>query len=157
MCVYLACGRASLVKTKFKDNGHGGQLFRKAMLAQYNDKQGKPVGIELHIGKRPIIAVGNSSGDLQMFQYTNVGVDKSLIVLINHDDCQREYQYNDTEGTHIKPKRLRKPEELVYDNESLVEANKHDNWKVVSMKNDFKTIFESNPQRPTPICKSNHI
>lgn len=129
----------SAAKTKFVDDGSGGSLIRQAMLAQYNDQQGKPVGIELHIGKRPIIAVGNSGGDLEMFQYTNVGVDESLIVLINHDDCDREYQYNDTEDL---------------DNESLVEANKpeHSNWMVVSMKNDFKTIFESNPSRTSSAC-----
>ncbi|WYL92709.1 MAG: HAD family hydrolase [Gloeotrichia echinulata IR180] len=141
----------SAIKTKF-DREIGGNLIRQPMLAQYNDKQGKPVGIERHIGKRPIIAVGNSSGDLQMFKYTDVGAEKSLIVLINHDDCKREYKYNDTEGKHMERGRLGKPEELVYDNESLVEANKHDNWKVVSMKNDFNTIFESDPQRPIPTC-----
>ncbi|MDJ0618466.1 MAG: HAD family hydrolase [Calothrix sp. MO_192.B10] len=131
----------SAVKTKYDETeGPGGNLVRQPMLAQYNDQQGKPVGIERHIGKRPIIAVGNSGGDLEMFKYTNVGEDTSLIVLINHDDCDREYKYNDIPGGANG------------ENESLDEAEGRDNWIVVSMKDDFQTIFESNPQRPTPNC-----
>ncbi len=131
----------SAAKTKYVETeGLGGNLVRQAMLAQYNDQQGKPVGIERHIGKRPIIAVGNSGGDLEMFKYTNVGEDTSLIVLINHDDCDREYKYNDIPGGANG------------ENESLDEAEQHENWIVVSMKDDFQTIFESNPQRPAPNC-----
>lgn len=79
-----------------------------------------------------------------MFQYTDVGVDKSLIVLINHDDCLREYEYNnipnETEDGEAK-------------NISLDEAQKRDNWKVISMKNDFKTIFpETLPTRDNLTC-----
>lgn len=119
----------SSVKTKFVDDGSGGALVRQAMLAQYNDQQGKPVGIQRQIGKRPIMAVGNSSGDLEMFQYTDDGMgadSNSLIVLINHDDCDREYRYNYNQN-----------------NESLDAANEsgHENWIVASMKDDFKTIF----------------
>ncbi|MDJ0799168.1 MAG: HAD family hydrolase [Calothrix sp. MO_167.B12] len=133
----------SAVKTKYDETeGPGGNLVRQAMLAQYNDQQGKPVGIERHIGKRPILAVGNSGGDLEMFKYTNADEDKSLIVLINHDDCQREYKYNDIPGGANG------------ENESLDEAQGRDNWIVVSMKDDFQTIFASDPQRPDPSCPS---
>ena len=135
----------SAIKTKF-DQEFSGKVIRQAMLGQYNDKFGKPVGIERHIGKRPIIAVGNSSGDFQMFQYTDVDVDKSLIVLINHDDCAEEYEYNnipyETENGESK-------------NISLDEAQNRDNWKVISMKNDFNTIFSSElPPRKNLVCKS---
>ena len=132
----------SAIKTQF-DQEFGGQVIRQAFLGQYNDKFGKPIGIERHIGKRPIMAVGNSSGDFQMFQYTDVGVDKSLIVLINHDDCLREYEYNNIpyETEDEEPKNI-----------SLDEAQKRENWKVISMKDDFKTIFESNPSRTPPMC-----
>ena len=75
-----------------------------------------------------------------MFQYTDTSPDKSLIVLINHDDCQREYKYNDD------------PEADDYENESLDAALDRDNWIVVSMKEDFETIFESNLLRKPPIC-----
>ena len=136
----------SAIKTKFEEeDGSRAYLVRTPILGQYNDKQGKPVGIERHIGKRPIIAVGNSSGDLEMFLYTDNGtVDDtdSLIVLINHDDCQREYQYNDGSGTANDGENL-----------SLDEANTHDNWIVVSMKDDFSDIFyDPQPSRPAPSC-----
>lgn len=136
----------SAIKTKF-DLQFGGKVIRQAFLGQYNDKFGKPVGIERHIGKRPIIAVGNSSGDFEMFQYTDVGVDKSLIVLINHDDCNREYEYNNIPGeTNSNGEPL---------NKSLDEAQNRENWKVLSMKNDFNTIFESNlPPRNNLSCQA---
>ncbi|MDB9436380.1 HAD family hydrolase [Dolichospermum lemmermannii CS-548] len=119
------------------DQQDGGVLVRKPILCQYNDAMGKPSGIELHVGKRPIIAVGNSSGDYQMFQYTSADKDKSLIVLINHDDEEREYCYNNVPYAGDS-------EPL---NQSLDHAQDHENWLVVSMKDDFKTIFEKNPPR----------
>ena len=135
----------SAIKTKF-DEEFSGNVIRQAFLGQYNDKQGKPVGIERHIGKRPIIAVGNSGGDYQMFQYTDVGVDKSLIVLINHDDCDREYEYNNIPGD----KNGEEPKNI-----SLDEAQNRDNWKVVSMREDFNTIFSSElPPRENLACES---
>ncbi|MEL7035061.1 MAG: HAD family hydrolase [Cyanobacteria bacterium J06592_8] len=141
----------SAITTRYDESnttdGPGGSLVRQLGLAHYDDQEGKPVGIELFIGKRPLIAVGNSGGDFEMFKYTDAGVDNSLIVLINHDDCEREYKYNDVVGsTHIEN------DEEVPDNESLDEAQNRDNWIVVSMQNDFNTIFESEPQRTTPMC-----
>ncbi|MGD1805899.1 HAD family hydrolase [Dapis sp. BLCC M126] len=144
------------VQTEF-DQHFGGDVERKRnflvgilypkTLAQYNDQEGKPVGIQNHIGKRPIIAVGNSSGDFEMFQYTDVGADESLIVLINHDDCDREYEYNDVPGsTHLEDG------EQVADNESLDEAQDRDNWIVVSMKDDFNTIFDGETSENAPGC-----
>lgn len=138
----------SSVKTEYDETeGTGGNLVRQAMLAHWNDGAGKPVGIENHIGKRPIIAVGNSGGDFEMFQYTDTGVNNSLIVLINHDDCEDEYEYNnvpfvtDQSGDPL--------------NESLDYAQSHqDNWIVVSMEQDFNTIFASNPSRPNSSCSN---
>ncbi|MFN8951201.1 MAG: hypothetical protein ACK5WC_08680, partial [Aphanizomenon sp.] len=117
----------------------GGVLVRKPILGQYNDTIGKPSGIELHVGKRPIIAVGNSSGDYRMFQYTSADKDKSLILLINHDDEEREYCYNNV------PYAIDDDNEPL--NQSLDHAQDHENWLVVSMKDDFKAIFENNPPR----------
>ncbi|AOW99730.1 hypothetical protein BJP34_09920 [Moorena producens PAL-8-15-08-1] len=115
-------------------------------LAHYNDQEGKPVGIQNHIGKRPIIAVGNSSGDFEMFQYTDTGVGNSLIVLINHDDCEEEYEYNnvpyETKVNHDG--------DVVARNESLDAAQTRDNWIVVSMKEDFDHIFSQPFYRSRP-------
>jgi len=130
-----------------KTDGPGGSLVLQQELFHNNNLEGKPVGIELFIGKRPLIAVGNSSGDLEMFKYADSGVDKSLIILIKHDDCNREYKYDDVVGSKHSEDGV-----LVPDNKSLEEAEKHKNWIVVSMKNDFDTIFESNPSRTPPTC-----
>lgn len=89
-----------------------------------NDKAGKPVGIERYIGRRPIIAVGNSDGDLQMLQYTDGGPEPALMILVHHDDAEREYSY--TKGT-LK---------------ALDEAKRR-NWTVAYIKTDFKTVFPS--------------
>lgn len=163
----------SAIKTFYDEfnitDGPGGSLVRQLGLAHYDDQEGKPVGIELFIGKRPLIAVGNSSGDFEMFKYTDAGVDQSLIVLINHDDCVREYKYNDDpESQHIECEKGEIPAlpdyeydleckegevpTLVFDNESLHEAQNRDNWIVVSMKDDFNTIFDPIPSRTPPMC-----
>lgn len=143
------------VITKF--NPYSGNVVRTRGLlspAQYNDQEGKPVGIENHIGKRPIIAVGNSGGDFEMLQYTDANPDKSLIVLINHDDCEREYKYNDVPGsTHLEDDPSNPGEQIeVPDNESLDEAKNNENWIVVSMKEDFQTIFYSDLEREKNDC-----
>ena len=126
--------------------------------AQYNDQEGKPVGIQNHIGKRPIIAVGNSGGDFEMFQYTDTEDGNALIVLINHDDCQREYKYNDEPDSICQARDPDHPFGDLIDvpcNESLKYAEDHpgENWIVVSMQRDFGTIFEPEPERtPAPVC-----
>lgn len=92
------------------------------------------------------MAVGNSTGDLQMFDYTDQGAGNSLIVLINHDDGDREFQYNDTEAWHpVEDPATGDTGQLEPDNASLIKANKPENphWRVVSMKEDFTTIFIS--------------
>ncbi len=88
-----------------------------------NDREGKPVYIEREIGKKPILAVGNSDGDIQMMEYTTINNNlPSLAILVHHDDSDREYSY--TEGTE----------------KALQLAEKYD-WQIVSMKKDFKQIY----------------
>ena len=93
-----------------------------------DDKEGKPVGIYRHIGRRPILAVGNSDGDFQMLEWTTAGKGPRLGVLIHHDDAEREWAYD--RDSHIG--RLAR---------GLDEAEAR-GWIVVSMKSDFKIIFE---------------
>ncbi|MEO0836044.1 MAG: HAD family hydrolase [Cyanobacteria bacterium J06642_3] len=129
--------RTKVAETNAKDQADKG-------LGQYNDKEGKPVGIQRQIGKRPILACGNSTGDLQMFDYTDQGAEKSLIVLINHDDEDREFKYNDTEALHrVEDFATGDSFQVEPNNASLIKANKPENphWRVVSMKDDFKQIF----------------
>ena len=85
------------------------------------------MNINLHIGRRPILAFGNSDGDLEMLQYTTTGEGPRLGLLLHHDDAEREWAYD--RDSHIG--RLDK---------ALAEAAQR-GWTVVSMKNDWGTIF----------------
>jgi phosphoserine phosphatase len=92
-----------------------------------DDKEGKPVGINRVIGRRPIMAVGNSDGDLAMLQYTAAGPGVQLMVYVHHDDAVREWAYD--RESHIG--RL---------DAGLDEARER-GWTVVSIKNDWKKVF----------------
>ena len=93
-----------------------------------DDKDGKPLGIHLVIGARPVVAFGNSTGDQQMLEYTQAGDGARLMVLVHHDDATREYAYG--------------PESEVgtFSDALMAEAKKR-GWVVISMKNDWKRIF----------------
>ena len=92
-----------------------------------NDKEGKPVAIQTFIGRRPIAAFGNSDGDLQMLQWTTAGAGARFGLLVHHDDAAREWAYDRNSQTG----RLDK---------ALDEAPAR-GWIVVSMKDDWKTVF----------------
>ena len=117
----------SSIKTEFEIRDGEPVLVRKPEIDFIDDKEGKPVGINSHIGRRPIAAFGNSDGDLQMLQWTQAGDGPSLMVLVHHTDAKREWAYD--KDSHIG--RLDK---------ALVEANKN-GWTVVDMKEDWKVIF----------------
>ena len=121
----------SSIKTRFVMEGDQGRLVREPEIDFINDKSGKPVGIHKFIGRKPILAFGNSDGDLQMLQYTATGSGPRLMLLLHHDDAEREYAYD--RDSHVG--RLDK---------ALGEAGRR-KWVVVSMKNDFRTVF---PPRP---------
>lgn len=92
-----------------------------------DDKEGKPVGIDQHIGQRPIAAFGNSDGDLQMLQWTTGGEGPSFALYVHHTDAEREWAYD--RDSHIG--RF---------NKGLDEAEKN-GWTVVDMKRDWKIIY----------------
>ena len=102
-------------------------LMRLAAIDHIDDGPGKPVGIQTHIGRRPIAAFGNSDGDLQMLQYTAAGGGARLMLIVHHTDAEREYAYDRKSSVG----RLDK---------ALDEANAK-GWTVVSMKTDWKKIF----------------
>ncbi|MEZ6140819.1 MAG: HAD family hydrolase [Zavarzinella sp.] len=94
-----------------------------------DDKEGKPVGIHQHIGRRPVICIGNSDGDKAMMEYTTIGNPRlSLGVIIHHTDAEREYAYD------AKPASSGK---LV---DALADAPKQ-SWLVVDMKKEWKRVF----------------
>jgi hypothetical protein len=102
-------------------------LVRMPKIDFINDKAGKPVGIYEHIGCRPILAFGNSDSDMQMIQYTKAGDGRRLGLFVHHTDADREYAYD--RDSHVGT--LDKVLDMAADND----------WIIVSMKNDWKTVF----------------
>lgn len=117
----------SSIKTKFEMREGKPVLVRLPELDFIDDKEGKPVGINKFIGKRPIAAFGNSDGDLQMLQWTAAGEGARLMLYVHHTDAEREWAYD--RDSHIG--RLDK---------GLDEA-KERGWIIVDMKNDWKKIY----------------
>lgn len=112
---------------KYKYDEAKNAVQREAALDHFNDKEGKPVGIQLHIGKRPVFACGNEggSGDIAMLKYSQGNKYPSFQLLVNHNDSIREYSYQEK------------------DNASLNAAAKN-KWHVVDMKKDWKKVFSDN-------------
>lgn len=115
--------------------GRGGkpQLIKEAKLLLNDNDAGKPEGIHLVIGRRPVIAFGNSAGDQQMLEYTQAGAGPQLGLLVLHDDREREYAYGPAHG--MPETKVGTFPQLLYD-----EA-KQKNWIIISMKDDWKRIF----------------
>ena len=123
----------SSIKTKFEMRDGKPVLVRLPQLNFNDDKGGKPVGINQHIGRRPIAAFGNSAGDQQMLEYTQGGSGARFMLLVLHDDAAREYAYGPAKG--LPNVKLGAFTQAVYD-----KAQK-EGWTVVSMKDDWKQVF----------------
>lgn len=117
----------SSIKTKFELQDGAPVLVRLPEVNFVDDKEGKPVGIHSHIGRRPIAAFGNSDGDLQMLQWTTAGDGTRFGLYVHHTDAEREWAYD--RDSHIG--KLDK---------GLDEA-KAKGWTVVDMKTDWKRIY----------------
>ena len=109
-------------KYKFVDSNR--TVMREPALDIFNDKEGKPVGIQVHIGQRPVFACGNEggAGDIAMLKYSQSSKYPSFQMIINHDDSTREFSYQEKDSASLK-------------------ASAKNNWHVVSMKNDWKQVF----------------
>jgi len=118
----------SSIKTRFEMRDTVPTLFRLPEINFIDDGPGKPVGINEHIGRRPIAAFGNSDGDLQMLQWTTLGAaGPRLGLIVHHTDAEREYAYD--RNTHFGKL------------DKALDAAAVNKWTVVDMKNDWKTIF----------------
>lgn len=115
----------SALDTKYSN----GVLMRTPKLLLNNDMSGKPEDIYLFLGRHPQAAFGNSIGDQQMLEYTQAGKGAALMMLVHHDDAEREYAYG------------AKSKVGTFSDALMAEANKH-GWYVISMKNDWKRIFQ---------------
>jgi hypothetical protein len=123
----------SSVKTRFEMRNGKPALLRLPELNFNDDKGDKPVGINQHIGRRPIAAFGNSNGDKEMLEYTQGGSGVRFMLLVLHDDAAREYAYGPAKGLpNVK---------LGAFTQALYDQAKKDGWTVVSMKDDWKHVF----------------
>jgi phosphoglycolate phosphatase-like HAD superfamily hydrolase len=117
----------SSIKTKFEMRDAKPVLVRLPEVNVIDDKAGKPVGIQMHIGRRPIAAFGNSDGDLEMLQWTTGAPGTRFALIIHHTDAEREWAYDRKSPIGKLDK-------------AWDEANAK-GWTVVDMKKDWKTIF----------------
>lgn len=108
-------------------------LIKEPKLMLNDNNAGKPEGIHMMIGQRPHAAFGNSTGDQQMLEYTGAGGGARLMMLVLHDDAQREYAYGPAQGL---------PDTKVGTfTQALYDEAKQKGWTVISMKNDWGRIF----------------
>jgi phosphoserine phosphatase len=127
----------STLLTRFEAHEGRPALLREPKVFLIDDRGGKPVAINLFIGKRPIVAFGNSSGDAEMLRWTEAAPGARLMVLVNHDDDVREYAYGPAGGL---------PDTKVGAfPQALMDEAKKSGWQVVSMKNDWNHIFAFEP------------
>lgn len=114
--------------TKYEVAGDGKQtLMKEGGISFVDDNVGKPVGIESHIGQRPIFAAGNSDGDLQMLEWTTAGDGPRFGLLVHHTDAAREFAYDRDSAIGKLDKAL--------------DAASGEGWTVVNMKADWSRIW----------------
>jgi phosphoserine phosphatase len=124
--------------TKYGYGKDGKPFLTKEPKMLLNDNNaGKPEGIHLMIGRRPVAAFGNSTGDQQMLEYTKAGDGTRLAMLVLHDDAEREYAYGPAQ--RLPATKVGTFTQALYD-----EAKKN-GWTVISMKNDWNKIFAFEP------------
>jgi phosphoserine phosphatase len=120
----------SSIKTRFELRDGKPVLVRLPEINFIDDKAGKPVGIQQHIGRRPIAAFGNSDGDLQMLQWTTAGSGARFALLVHHTDGKREWAYDRQSPIGRLDRAL--DEVITW------------GWTVVDMKRDWATIYPDN-------------
>ena len=107
---------------QYADDEHGGSLAYVAEPDVFDDGPAKPVRIWSRIGRRPVLAGGNSNGDIPMLRFAGGKGRSALRLLVLHDDAEREFDY-------------------VKGAERALEQAPADGWTVVSVKNDWATVF----------------
>lgn len=125
-------GTAGGTKYEYGKDGHP-LLIKEPTFLFHDNFAGKPEAIHLMIGRRPVAAFGNSNGDQQMLEYTQARKGKRLMMLVLHDDPEREYAYGPAQGL---------PDSKVGTfTQTLYDEAKQRNWIIISIKNDWKQIF----------------
>jgi phosphoserine phosphatase len=119
----------SSIATRFEMRAGAPVLIREPKVDFVDDKAGKPVGINKFIGRRPVLAFGNSDGDHEMLQWTAAGGGTRFMGIVHHTDAEREWAYDH-------------PSHIGQLDKALEEANAR-GWTVVDMKRDWKRVFPS--------------
>jgi phosphoserine phosphatase len=122
----------SSIKTKYDLRNDGPVLLRQREINFIDDAAGKPVGINEHIGRRPILAFGNSDGDKEMLEWTTIGHAPALGLLLHHTDAEREAAYD--RQSHFGKL------------DKALDAAPSRGWIVVDMKQDWKRVFADREQ-----------
>lgn len=117
----------SSIKTRFAWRNGKPALVRLPELDFIDEKEGKPVGIHKFIGRRPLLAIGNSDGDLQMLQWTLAGTGLRFLALVHHTDGEREWAYDRESPFGKLDKGLDEARDKV--------------WTVIDMKKDWSRVF----------------
>ena len=117
----------SSLAAEFVETAEGAVIRKLPELNFVDDKAGKPVAINLHIGRRPIAAFGNSDGDLQMLQYTTSSEGLRFGLIVRHNDAEREWAYDRDSGIG----RL----------DTALDAAEERGWTVVDMESDWRVIY----------------
>jgi hypothetical protein len=119
-------GSSGVVKFQLGPNGNP-DLVKEPKVEFIDDGPGKPVGINRFIGRRPILAFGNSDGDLQMLQWTAAGGGARFMAILHHTDAEREWAYD-------RASRVGKLDKAL--DEGTAKG-----WTIVDMKRDWKAIY----------------
>jgi phosphoserine phosphatase len=117
----------STIATKYELRDGKPVIVRQPKLDFIDDKAGKPLAINKFIGRRPIMAFGNSDGDFEMLEWTTAGAGPRLAAIVHHDDAAREFAYD--RDSHIG--KLQR---------GLDEGPRR-GWTIISMKNDWKAVY----------------
>ncbi|WP_090709749.1 MULTISPECIES: HAD family hydrolase [unclassified Beijerinckia] len=119
-------GSSGAVKFSMGADGRP-ELLKEPKVEFVDDGPGKPVGINRFIGRRPILAFGNSDGDLQMLQYTTAGAGARLALIVHHTDAEREWAYD--RKSHVGKL------------DKALDEGRAKGWTIVDMKSDWKAVF----------------
>lgn len=106
------------------------RLIRTGDVVETGPNEGptKPTNIQRLLGRRPVVAGGNSAGDAEMLQFAQSYDGPSLALLVNHDDAEREYAYESRAGTFDAA-------------ETILDTAARLHWTVISIKDDWETVF----------------
>ena len=131
----------SSIVTEFQIQDGEPVLMRMPRINFINDKEGKPVGIARHIGRRPILAFGNADADMQMIQYTTAGDGHRLGLFVHHTDADREYAYD--RDSHVGKL------------DQVLDTADDEGWIVVDMRDDWNRVFPDSNQQANEVRNAN--